>query len=325
MGAEGAGPQRSTGKLVDDPGAGSRWVRTVAVPAERQGGGTTEYWETLWAEEKVEAPGFLLDLLRRELGDRVRVLESGCGKAPFVEALQTDANVVVGVDLAAEALRAAHRRTSSLRLGVADVSALPFPDGAFDAVVSLGVVEHFEGGPVAVLREHARVLAADGILVLTVPRRSWLRAWRDTWHLALRREDSYPNRRRIVTRRRIGRDASTPGAFHQYELSRAQLLGYLRQGGFEVRSWRAIDVGSALGEAGLSRFAASPTPTPTTDGSSSAASPAPTGAPSSRGVRGRVSDLVLGTGPVGPVGALVRRAAAGAIGHLQLVVAVPAR
>ena len=290
------------------------------MPVEAQGGGSTEYWETLWAQEKVEAPTFLLDLLRPELAARTMVLESGCGKAPFVAALANADNVVVGVDLAERALVEAHRRDQTLQLGVADVSRLPFADGAFDAVVSLGVVEHFELGPVEALREHARVLSPDGVLVLTVPRRSWLRAARDLWHLGLRRSASYPTGGRIVTRRRVAATAATPGAFHQYEWSKGQLLGYLRQAGFEVRSWRAVDVGSALGEAGLSRFASTPSMTTAPSAPASAtAGPAKAG-----GLRGTVSSMVLGSGPVGPVGRVVRRVAAAAIGHLQLVVAVPA-
>lgn len=319
MGTGSQGAWRSTGTLVDAPGAGGRWVRTVSI--DEQGGGTTDYWETLWADEKVEAPAFLLQVLRAELAGRRRVLESGCGKAPFVEALATPDNVVIGVDLAERALVQAHHRNGELRLAVADVSQLPFAAGSFDAVVSLGVVEHFEGGPIEVLRDHARVLADDGILVLTVPRRSWLRAVRDLWHLGVRRADHYATGRRTVTRREVGRAASVPGAFHQYEFSKAQLLGYLREAGFEVTSWKAVDVGSALGEAGLSRFASRPAGA----GSASGHEPVAVSSPRARRLRGRVADMVLGTGPTGPVGRSVRRLAADAIGHLQLVVAVPAR
>lgn len=296
-------------------GGAAGWWRTVALPHD--GGGTTEYWETLWAAEKAEAPPFLLDELRTELAGRHHVLESGCGSAPFVEALAADDRTVIGVDLAREALVRARALTPGLALAAADVSRLPFGDGAFDAVVSLGVVEHFEGGPVDVLREHRRVLAHDGILVLTVPRRSGLRAVRDTWHLGIRRRGSYTTGRRIVTRRQPGGTASTPGDFHQYEWSKRQLLAFLDQAGFVVADWRPLDVGSALGEAGLSRFAAA------SPAASGPASSAPSPAPSRGGLRSTVSRVVLGTGPVGPVGAVARRGARLAIGHLQLVVASP--
>lgn len=301
------------------PEGASGWVRTVAVP--HAGGGTTEYWETLWAAEKAEAPPFLLRELRDELTGRARVLESGCGSAPFVDALATDDRTVIGVDLAQQALAHARELDPDLALAVADVSRLPFADGAFDAIVSLGVVEHFEGGPVAVLREHRRALAHEGILVLTVPRRSGLRAVRDWWHLGVRRRASYTTGRRIVTRRRSGRAASTPGDFHQYEWSKRQLLGFLDQAGFAVTAWRPLDVGSALGEAGLSRFAAATPAASAPGGADTTATPA--GSPAPRGLRATASRVVLGSDPVGPVGSVARRSVRLALGHLQLVVASP--
>ncbi len=53
------------------------------------------------------------------------------------------------------------------RLAQADLSALPFPDGAFDAVFAIDLVGHFEPGQEAApLRELARVLAPGGLMVL---------------------------------------------------------------------------------------------------------------------------------------------------------------
>jgi SAM-dependent methyltransferase len=54
------------------------------------------------------------------------------------------------------------------RLRFADVTALPFADAAFDAAMSLDVLEHVPDFGAA-LREFARVLRSGGRLVLTVP------------------------------------------------------------------------------------------------------------------------------------------------------------
>lgn len=54
------------------------------------------------------------------------------------------------------------------RLRFADVTDLPFADGAFDAAMSLDVLEHVPDFRAA-LREFARVLRPGGRLVLTVP------------------------------------------------------------------------------------------------------------------------------------------------------------
>ena len=55
-------------------------------------------------------------------------------------------------------------------LEAADATALPYPDGGFDAAVSVSVIEHIRGnGDTTAMRELARVLRPGGTLVLTFP------------------------------------------------------------------------------------------------------------------------------------------------------------
>ena len=58
-----------------------------------------------------------------------------------------------------------------MRLDVADVCQLPYDDGAFDLVVCFNVIEHLDY-PRRALDELARVLAADGLLLVSTPNRS---------------------------------------------------------------------------------------------------------------------------------------------------------
>ena len=79
---------------------------------------------------------------------------------------------VFGVDVSAPIARDARRRFGSmpLRGAVADVRALPFRDAVFDAVYSMGTVEHFDETEQAVC-EIRRVLRPGGIAVIGVPNR----------------------------------------------------------------------------------------------------------------------------------------------------------
>lgn len=57
-----------------------------------------------------------------------------------------------------------------LRAAVADVRALPFPDASFDAIYSMGTIEHFHETERAV-EEMARVLKPGGRAIVGVPNR----------------------------------------------------------------------------------------------------------------------------------------------------------
>lgn len=107
----------------------------------------------------------------------MRVLDAGCGTGGQLAELGVRQGF--GIDAAPEAL--AHCRARGLhRIAQASVSALPFPDACFDAVVSLDVLYHRAvGDPVVALREYRRVLRPGGVLILNVPAYAWLHSRHD--------------------------------------------------------------------------------------------------------------------------------------------------
>jgi SAM-dependent methyltransferase len=80
------------------------------------------------------------------------------------------ARTVVAVDVDASSLRAGGTRDGGVIAVVAEVSALPFRAGVFDAVATLGALERVADDAAAV-RELARVLKPGGVAALAGPNR----------------------------------------------------------------------------------------------------------------------------------------------------------
>jgi SAM-dependent methyltransferase len=79
---------------------------------------------------------------------------------------------VTGIDISRPVIRMASREfgDAPLQAANADVRALPFPDGTFDAIYSMGTIEHFAESSAAV-GELFRVLRPGGRAIIGVPNR----------------------------------------------------------------------------------------------------------------------------------------------------------
>jgi SAM-dependent methyltransferase len=98
------------------------------------------------------------------------VLETGCGLGQWVEVLAQCGYKSFGVDFAVPTLIGASKYYNiGSRFVGANIHALPFPDATFDAVISLGVVEHFWPGPSELILEMVRTIRPGGLLFLSVP------------------------------------------------------------------------------------------------------------------------------------------------------------
>lgn len=102
-----------------------------------------------------------------------RVLDAACGSGYGCKMLKdAGASAVVGVDISTEAIEKAKPAygDDGITFVHGDILKLPFPDESFDLVVSFETIEHVKEGSLWI-EESARVLKANGLLLLSTPNR----------------------------------------------------------------------------------------------------------------------------------------------------------
>lgn len=99
-----------------------------------------------------------------------RLLDIGCWNGYLLERIR-DAGLykdLYGVDIVAEAVEVTRSKRFSAQVVDLNAELLPFPDGYFDGVTMLAVLEHIFD-PYAVIKEVHRVMRPGGELVIDVP------------------------------------------------------------------------------------------------------------------------------------------------------------
>lgn len=111
------------------------------------------------------AVGPLLDATGVAAG--TEVLDLGTGTGVAAAAIEERGASVIGVDFSEAMIGEARRRLPEIDFRVASADALPFDDGAFDAVVANGVLHHL-AEPDRALEEAHRILGEGGRVGCTV-------------------------------------------------------------------------------------------------------------------------------------------------------------
>jgi SAM-dependent methyltransferase len=99
-----------------------------------------------------------------------RILDYGCGEGRYLDILgeRFPRAQLVGGDVSRVALEHARRQRPDARYVLMDDERVPEPDGAFDLILSVEVLEHVVDVELAT-RELGRLLTPNGRLVLTTP------------------------------------------------------------------------------------------------------------------------------------------------------------
>lgn len=128
----------------------------------------------LRAEARHRNP-WIAEQISLHVGHGVRVLDLGCGAGLLSNYLARRGHAVTGIDTTAENLAVArdHDPTGRVDYRCGDALALPFPDGSFDVVCAMDLIEHVED-PDRLVAEASRVLAPGGLFFFHTFDRNWL-------------------------------------------------------------------------------------------------------------------------------------------------------
>ena len=171
-----------------------------------------------------------MDIFTRVLPKDDKILEGGCGLAPYLIRLRQLGFDVEGIDYNEAPLKKALSYDPALPLKVGDVNAVPYPDGSFGGYISLGVIEHFTEGPLRAIREARRVLKKRGVFILMVPQN----------HIFMRLTAPIRALKRNRTIRRLFKKPEDTHYWEQY-FKRRELVPLLEREGFAVREIHAMD------------------------------------------------------------------------------------
>jgi len=141
-------------------------------------------WDTVWEKQQIRQSALhsLIYFLRehyfsstfaRFARKRITglILEVGCGTAQCSLKIIAKGTDIIGADFSSSALQVAKKYSASnklIKFVVTDAFNLPFNENTFNAVWSVGLLEHFET-PSLALTEMRRVVKPEGKVIAIVP------------------------------------------------------------------------------------------------------------------------------------------------------------
>jgi SAM-dependent methyltransferase len=143
----------------------AKWARLRAgdPDADHFSRSARTQYQVLYAERVTQ----LRRIVGRVRPGRLRTLEVGSGRGTVSQFLAADGHDVTLLDSSPQAAELARenfaRHGLDGRFDVGDARELPYGSGAFDLVLSIGLLEHFDD-PTPVVAEKARTCASGGVV-----------------------------------------------------------------------------------------------------------------------------------------------------------------
>jgi ubiquinone/menaquinone biosynthesis C-methylase UbiE len=170
----------------------------------------------------------LLPPILKYLSPDSSVIEAGCGMGQWVIYLADKGYKIKGIDYSDETIAKLKKDFPQYDFEYGNILNFNIGDNTIDSVLSWGVVEHFEEGPLNALKETYRIMKKDGILFITVPCKNYLNIILSP--LNILKDFLIKNNiiRKILSRKPFKKQ------FFQYEFHKNVFKKYLMESGFEI-------------------------------------------------------------------------------------------
>jgi len=193
-----------------------------------------EWSQVAWKLEgrKVSTDDCLIELIHDVVLEHLPkdglIVDAGSGVCRWPIYLRGLGYRVVGLEFSHDACTIARENDPNLEVLRGDVMNKPIKTDSVDAVMSLGVVEHNEAGPMDALHEIHRILKPNGVLILAVP---YNNPWR---RLVMNPLLDFMTAKRRRSGWKLG--------FAEYRFSHPEVQGFLERSGFRIVSAHPNDL-----------------------------------------------------------------------------------
>lgn len=144
---------------------------------ERIKGQWGDHWSAVNISREISAceNDELLPVFKKYLPKDELIIEGGAGLGKWAIFLTGLKYKIIGVEIVEKCVELVKRNFPEADMRTGNILDLGFPDGTFASYISIGVIEHFRGGPDPAVQEAYRVLKPGGMFIVTVPAMNFVR------------------------------------------------------------------------------------------------------------------------------------------------------